>query len=123
GSKIFISNELIGTIELLDDDLINFEIDFAAFIKQATFKKAYHPLSKFPPIIEDIAIIAPHNVLTGDLIETVKKQSLLIREVSLLDKYQDSRTFHVVYQSYQKNLTTEEVGEIRKKILKVLKEK
>jgi phenylalanyl-tRNA synthetase beta subunit len=55
--------------------------------------------------------------------EVIKKQSPLIMEVSLLDKYQDTRTFHIIYQSYEKNLTNEEVGEIRKKILKSLREK
>ena len=60
---------------------------------------------------------------TGDLINEIQKQSKLIREVSLLDKYQETRTFHIVYQSDEKNLSDKEVGEIRTKILKVLKEK
>jgi phenylalanyl-tRNA synthetase beta chain len=92
-------------------------------LKHVSNKKTYKPLSKYPPNIEDLAIIAPANVLIGDIINLIEKQSDLIREVSLLDKYEDTKTFHIVYQSYQKNLTSEEVGDIREKILKVLKEK
>jgi phenylalanyl-tRNA synthetase beta subunit len=62
-------------------------------------------------------------VLTGDLMDTIAKQSTLITEVSLLDKYKETRTFHIIYQSHTKNLTDQEVGEIREKILKTLESK
>ncbi len=52
--------------------------------------------------------------------DAIAAQSPLITAVSLLDKYKETRTFHIVYQSYTKNLTDGEVGEIREKILKVL---
>ena len=113
----------LGDIEILSDNLLNFELDFVVLLQLATLQKTYKPVSKFPPVVEDLAIIADVTVSTGDLMETIKKQHTLITDVSLLDKYHDTRTFHIIYQSYQKNLTDEEVGEIRKKILKVLKEK
>lgn len=123
GTSIYLKNERLGDIEILDDQTIDFELNFEMILKNASHKKTYKPLSKYPPSVEDLAIIAPANILTGDLICLIEKQSDLIREVSLLDKYEDTRTFHIIYQSYQKNLTGEEIGEIREKILKTLKEK
>jgi phenylalanyl-tRNA synthetase beta chain len=123
GAIVTIAKEALGTIEILNETTITFELDFKLILLHATLKKIFKPISKYPPIVEDLAIIAESNVQTGNLIEEIKKQSKLIREVSLLDKYQDTRTFHIVYQSTDKNLSDKEVGEIREKILKSLKEK
>lgn len=120
GAAVFIGKTDIGVIEILDEKIIDFELEFDVMLEHATLKKIYKPVSIYPPVVEDLAIIAPADVPTGDLMETIAKQSELIAEVSLLDKYQETRTFHVVYQSYEKNLTDKEVGEIREKILKTL---
>jgi len=123
GAQIIIANHELGVIEVFDDTTITFELDFNLIRNHATLKKIYKPIGKYPPVIEDIAIIAPADVPTGDLMNAIQQQSKLIREVSLLDKYQETRTFHIVYQSHDKNLSDKEVGEIRNNILKVLKEK
>lgn len=123
GANIFIGKDHLGDIQIHSKSLITFELDFAAILTHATLKKMYQPLSKYPSSVEDMAILAPTNILTGDLMQEIKKQSDLIREVSLLDKYGETRTFHIVYQSYQRNLTSEELTPIREKILKALKDK
>ena len=123
GATVYIDKQELGTIEILDETIITFELDFQLILKYATLKKIYTPVSKYPPVVEDLAIIAPVNAQTGDLMDEIKKQSKLIHDVSLLDKYQETRTFHIVYQSYEKNLTDKEVGEIREKILENLKKK
>lgn len=115
--------EQIGEIQIVEEQTISFELHFEELIKNAKLKKIYKPASKYPPVVEDLALIAPDNVTAGELMALIKKQSALITDVSLLDKYQETRTFHIVYQSYAKNLTMEEVGDIRKKILKALDDK
>lgn len=122
-TEILLGKKAIGTIEILDAELVNLELDFAELIKHATTKKTFTPLKKYPPIVEDVSLIVREDVSTGDIIETIRKGSNLIVEVSLLDKYDASRTFHIVYQSASRNLTGKEIGEIRKKILHTLKEK
>lgn len=123
GADINIGRENIGSIEVLDEDLINFELNFEKLIKHASLKKTFMPLAKYPPIIEDLAFTVPEAVQTGDIIETIKKVSELIVTVTLLDKYQTTRTFHITYQDRQKNLTSEDAAKIRKKIQSTLKEK
>jgi phenylalanyl-tRNA synthetase beta subunit len=55
--------------------------------------------------------------------DTIKKVSPLVREVSLLDKYKETRTFHIVYRSDAKNLSNDEVGELRETIIKAFQKK
>lgn len=120
GAEVFIGKDIVGQIELLEENVIDFELRFDMLYKYATLKKTYTPMSKFPGVYEDLAIVANEHILTAELIEIIQKQSPLIKEVSLLDQYENTRTFHIVYQHTEKNLTNEEVGEIREKILAAL---
>lgn len=123
GADVYSKDVLLGNIEVLDDNLINFELNFETIIKHATMRKVFKSFAKYPPIIEDIAIIASETTTTGELIDEIKKQSVLITSVSLLDQYENTRTFHILYQHKERNLTNEEIGEIRKKILSSLEKK
>lgn len=123
GSSVYIDESYLGEIELLESNLVNFEFNLEKIIKNASLNKKYKKLAKYPPVIEDLAIIAKEGIRTAQLIEEIYMQSDLIKEVSLLDQYKNTRTFHVVYQSDEKNLTTEEASEIRKKILSSLEKK
>lgn len=123
GASIYIEQENIGEIEVLDNNVIDFELNFQKLTKHATLTKKYKPIAKYPPIIEDLAFEVSESIETVDLIHEIQKQSSLIIEASLLDQFADSRTFHVVYQDPNKNLTNEIVSKIRKKIIGVLKEK
>ncbi len=122
GATIYISKKELGVIEIIDDTTIDFELDLSVLLAHVRQKRTYTPPSKYPQLIEDIAVIAPSDVTTGDLLEALAKQSPLITEVTLFDKYQETRTFHIVYQSMSKNLTNEDIKPIREKILKLLHE-
>ncbi len=110
------------SIEILDGS-VYFELDYTHLIEEKMPLKKFQPLPKYPPIIEDLAFTVPETAQTGDIIETIKKVSELIVSITLLDKYQTTRTFHITYQDRQKNLTSEETAKIREKIQSVLKEK
>ncbi len=123
GASVFANKKYVGEIEVLDSNVIVFELNFNEIIKNATLSKKYKPLAKYPPVVEDLAIILDKDISTQDVIEEIKKQSLLINNVSLFDEYENSRTFHIVYQDPSKNLTTQEVSKIREKIIKGLQDK
>lgn len=122
-TAVFIGKDHLGTVEVLDDGLINFELDFSVLLKHASTKKTFKPLSKFPPVIEDLAFIVEGDITTGEIIQTIQKVDHQIAEVSLLDKYQDTRTFHIHYQNPKNNMTNEDVTKIREKITQELKKK
>jgi phenylalanyl-tRNA synthetase beta chain len=123
GAAILVEKTNLGHITIIDDQTIVFELNFEELIKHASLKKTYTPPSKYPPIIEDLALLVPPQVQTGEIIDLIKKQSPLIQSVSLLDKYEETRTFHILYQSSDKNLTGDEVAKIREKIVNALNEK
>lgn len=104
-------------------DGIFFEIDFSKLLEKINLNKKFKSLPKYPPIVEDISVILEEAIKTIDVIGEIRRQNLLVANVSLLDEFEDSRTFHIVYQSEERNLKNEEVSKIREKIISSLKEK
>ncbi len=130
GAEVFIGNENVGYIEILNSNLIDFELNFDLILKHANNKKTYKSLAKFPPLVEDVTFVVSEGTNTQDLIEEIKLQSFLITDVSLKDQFENpalpagrSKTFHIIYQAQDKNLTSKEVSEIREQIINAVKEK
>jgi phenylalanyl-tRNA synthetase beta chain len=121
GSSVYIGKEYLGEIEILDANLIDFELNFVLLLKYATLQKEYKPLNKFPPIVEDLSIAVDTEIKTEAIVADIKSQSNLVVDVSLKDAYQGSRTFHLSYQDPEKTLTNVEVAKIREKIISSLK--
>lgn len=117
-----IKKEASSSIEILEDGIF-FEINFSEIEENSNMQKVYKPIPKYPPVIEDLSIKIAESLKTGDIIEHIKKQSPLIYMVTLIDEYEDSKTFHILYQDKEKNLTKEEVSVVRENIIKTLKEK
>lgn len=123
GAEIYIEEEYAGDIEILESNLINFEINFEIIKKHGTLKKIYRSIPKYPPIIEDLAFVADLNISTEKIINEIEKQNAIIKKVFLYDRYKNLRTFRIIYQHPQRNLTNEEVTPIRNRIIKTLEEK
>jgi len=116
GASVYLENEYIGEIEVLDNNIVDFELNLKIILRYATLNKEFKSFAKYPPIVEDLNVVAEDNIGTQELIENIKAQSSIIIDVSLKDTYNDSRTFHIIYQDFEKNLTKEDVSKIREKI-------
>lgn len=123
GASIVVEKKHVGTVEVMDSRLITAELDFEKLLSFASLKKTYRPLAKYPPVEEDMSFVLGDKIKTGDVIEEVLSVSKLIASVALTDMFENSRTFHIVYQDKEKNLTTEETGEIRKEIIFLVEKK
>lgn len=121
-AEITKDNVSLGKIEVLDTETIDFELNMENILKFASLKKIYKPFAKFPPIVEDLSITVV-NIETQELINEIMKQNNTIVDVSLKDQYNENRTFHIVYQDPEKNLTNEDVAKIRRGIIDILKQK
>ncbi|MBI5044464.1 MAG: phenylalanine--tRNA ligase subunit beta [Candidatus Levybacteria bacterium] len=119
-TSILLDKKSLGTIEILDEDLINFELNFETLVSHATLHKTYTPIAKHPPIVEDISVIIDDSVTSETIIKTIKETDRLVTSVTLLDRYQDTRTFHITYQDPEKNLTSKDVSEVRAAIIESL---
>lgn len=100
-----------------------FAFPYKLIYEQPLTFKPFIPLPKFPSLIEDMAFIIPEDTLVGEIITVIKKQSILVKDVQLFDKYQNVRTFRITYQDPGRNLTSSDIEPIREKIIKTLKVK
>ena len=117
-----INEEWAKYIQIFDEGVF-FELNFSDILSKINLSKKYKPIPKYPPIIEDLTIEVPEKITARDITEEIKKQSPLIESVTFQSIFRNNRTFHIVYQSKQGNLTTKEVARIREKIIEVLKQK
>jgi len=100
-----------------------FEINLKEIVKFIREVKKYTPIPKYPPIIEDLAFVFPPKIEVERVIQLIKQTSPIIWNVKLIDFYKNTRTFRITYQSYEGNLSDEEVRKIREKIINSVKEK
>lgn len=132
-AKITVENSNIGFIGEIKTEVLNkfgiakkvniVELNLPEVIKFFNPIKKYSPISNYPPIIEDLAFIVNNQTKVGEVIQLIKQISPTIKSVDLIDVYKNTRTFRIVYQSYQKTLTDEEIKRIREKIVEALRKK
>lgn len=93
----------------------------------------YHPFSPYPFIVRDIAVFVPDTVIGDGVWKAIKQgmqeagaTDLLVRD-SLFDVFKKdgkvSYAYRLVFQSYEKTLTDEEVNKIMEKIYAEVKER
>lgn len=121
GASVYKDDLFLGEIEILDYNLIDFELNFEKILSLSSVKKTFKAFAKFPPILEDISIIT--NAQTQEIINIINAQSNLIADAYLHDSYQDSRTFRIIYQDFEKNLTNKDIALVRERIINTLREK
>ncbi|MDP2638289.1 MAG: phenylalanine--tRNA ligase subunit beta [Candidatus Levybacteria bacterium] len=121
--SVKIGSELLGNIEVLDENISDFELNFETIEKHANLTKIYKEIPKYPPVIEDVSLEVNPDITYENICSAIKNQSELISEISLIDTYQNTKTFRIKYQDYKKTLTNEEVSKIREKVLRSLKDK
>jgi phenylalanyl-tRNA synthetase alpha chain len=86
----------------------------------------YKEVSKYPETIRDISFIIDKNINLNNYYEIVRDFAQdLIEEVELIDQYEDeakfgkdkkSYTFRIIYRSFERTLTNEEINKIQEKI-------
>src|SRR5690606_34900219 len=59
GADILLGNENLGNIEVLEKNLVNFELNFSQLSQKASTHKKYTPLPKYPPVLEDVTLSLP----------------------------------------------------------------
>jgi phenylalanyl-tRNA synthetase alpha chain len=86
----------------------------------------YRPVSKYPATFRDISFIIDKNINLNNYYEIIRDFAKdLIEEVKLIDEYENenkfgkgkkSYTFRIVYRSFERTLTNEEINKIQEKI-------
>jgi phenylalanyl-tRNA synthetase beta chain len=95
---------------------ITFEVFLTPLIDKIKTKR-YQPISKYPPIIEDINIIK--NDSYTNIVKNIKEVSDLIKDVQLIDIYKDKLTLRLTFHSDTRQLASIDVAPIREKLGKL----
>jgi len=106
-----------------NENFIYFSFPFDLLMTDKIQYRQYIPMPKYPPIIEDMAFIIPESAKVNEIIDLIKKQSLIIASVELYDKFQRTKTFRITYLNFDRNLTSSDVAPVREKITKALLKK
>ncbi len=108
-----------------------FELDFAKLANLANQQKEYLPVSKYPAVVRDLALITDLGVKVIEVMNLIHAAGgRLIRDIDLFDIYQGdnlpqgkkSLAFRIIYQSDKRTLTDQEVNRLHQKIIKALEE-
>lgn len=140
-AKIIANGEDIGIIgEIHVDVLENYDIDRRVYISNLDFDKIiemtnldikYKPLPKYPSMSRDIAVVVKESVLVGDIENIILKNGEgIIEKVNLFDIYRGDQienglksiAFSIIYRSYKKTLTEEEVNKTLSNIINDLED-
>ncbi len=132
-ASVYAQGKLLGQIGYLNPKLCaNFEIknkvtaaylDFDQIANLATKVKKYHPIAKYPPIIEDLSFALNPQTTFAQLKKTIKSTNKLVHQIELVDTYKNNLTLRIFYLDPSKNLTDKKVAQIRKKIITKVMEK
>jgi phenylalanyl-tRNA synthetase beta chain len=130
-AEIKSGRETLGFLGELLIEAAAFEIDFEKLQKLASEEHEYQPISRFPSALRDIAVLVPRGVKTVEILNKINAAGgPLVRDVDLFDVYEGeelpegkkSLAFHIIYQSEEKTLSSKEIDELQKKIIKALEE-
>jgi phenylalanyl-tRNA synthetase beta chain len=111
----------------LAESVYLFEIDLAALVPFAIEHKMFQPVSKFPAIVRDIALIVDMAITHQQVTDIICGFSL-VKQVSIFDVYsgdqvpsgKKSLAYSITFQSPSHTLTDEAVNKIQQQILKKL---
>jgi len=140
--KIMVNNKEVGIFGEIHPEVLEnyripgkvcvFEIVFDNLLSFVKRDIRYQPLPKYPSIQRDLALIVKSEILSIDIINTIKSADKeLIKKVVLFDVFQGknigegrkSLAYSIVYQAEDRTLTDIEVDEVDKKIKEKLIQK
>jgi phenylalanyl-tRNA synthetase beta chain len=97
-----------------------FELDFNALMDKAAGLKSYKPLSRYPAVTRDLAVVVAEDVPYQRVKELLAKEGgELLESLTLFDVYsgpplptgRKSLAFSIVFRSYERTLRDEEIDE------------
>jgi phenylalanyl-tRNA synthetase beta chain len=112
----------------IEQDVYLFEVDLEALVPQVGKPRLYQPLSRFPAVQEDIAIVVEEGI-TAAQVQAIIEAFPLVQRATLFDVYtgppvpagKKSLAYSIAYQSLDHTLSDAEVNRQRRAILERLK--
>lgn len=125
-----ISSKTLNDLKI-EKKVIIFDIDFEKLIKLVSEEQEYHPISKYPAAIRDLAVLVPLWVKVEEVLNKIEiTGGKLLRDVDLFDIYEGEElpegkknlAFHLIFQADDHTLSSKEIDDLQNKIIKTLEE-
>ena len=112
-------------------DLGVFEINLEKLAGLGIKEKTFEKISAYPLITRDLALIMPKNIIFNDLFQAIRKFNSLISSVKPFDVFESEKlganvrsvAFHLIFQSFDRTLVSQEVDSIMADLVKLLETK
>ncbi len=131
-----LANKVAAGLKLPKDSKANLniymgEIDYAAF-ESHIVPFRYQPVSEFPSVTRDLALVVDEQLLCGDIVREIKKACKAVSDVELFDLYRNpamtalgkkSMAFKITFQPGDAALSQDEINRYVNKIVGNLKYK
>ncbi len=123
-----ISPKLLQQLEM-PEKMVVFDIDAEALIDSVSWEHEFRPISKFPAVVRDLAVLVPRKVKVADVLNKINSAGGgLVRDVDIFDIYEGNElpggkknlAFHIIYQAEDRTLKSDEVDKVQQKIIKAL---
>jgi len=112
-----------------DQPLLAADLDFDAILSHIDYGHTFEPVSSYPAVREDLALVMDHHIPASDVNDALYQAGgFLLKQVELFDVYEGSQlpagkkslAYHLTFQAPNKTLTDKDVLKQRKRILKQL---
>ncbi len=141
GGYIYAGDERVGVAGRLSSEITDkYDLDGVSYYLEINLDrvgygrgiKRYEPLSKYPPVIRDLALLMDKNISVYKLLRDIKSLlGKMVEEVKVFDVYRSdslgegkkSVGLRLYMRSYEKSLSNEEVNEIVGELISKLEEK
>ncbi len=107
------------------------QIDLELLLSLVPDRFPYRPLSTYPPVLEDLALVVDRGLPAADVEAALRRAGgFLLSDVALFDVYEGdqvppgkkSLAYHLAFQAPDKTLTDKDVSKQRQRILKQLEQ-
>ncbi len=125
------NNEIIGYINNFPAQggaVSGWEIDFSYLKNVSNEEREYFPVSRYPAAVRDISVFVPFRTKVEEVLDVIENTAGgLLFDTDLFDIYENeerkSFAFRLIFQSYDRTLSDDEINKIMNKVIKALDER
>ena len=110
----------LGTIQILANNRIAIELEFAKLLQVVKTHPTYQPIPKTAIVTEDLTFTLPKKIRVGEIMKLISESSRLITNVELKGIYNQNYSFAITYHDPKNNLASDDLKPVRKKIVQEL---
>lgn len=130
--SVYEINPVIGSKLGLETRVAAVDINLNKLVKVVNeIKPTYQPLSEYPEVVRDLAVVLPDEIIYDEIIKTIRSVDPLLKKIELFDVYSGqnigagykSMTFRLTYGSNERTLLADEVEAAQAKVIEQLRKK